>query len=283
MTLSTPLQNAVTAGLDFGASLLKLAVRDGGRAVHYASFPIEDEPAVLDRLCAAPALRGAALTGAGARRGAAHLDAKAAVQIAEFDAWGLGARVLLRHAGRSIAPPFLLLSVGTGTPILRVEEAAVRHVGGSPLGGGSALVLGAGLVGAASFSELVELGKRGDRRRVDLLLGDLYGDRDSPLPLEATAAHLGKVPRQLSLTEAKRADLADAVWGIVGDNLALLSGAIAGREKVGTVVIGGSTVQRNPSLRRALEGMLLAHGLSVEFLEDGGHTGARGALELLDP
>ncbi len=276
-----PLHSAVAAGFDLGASLLKMAVRDADRAVHYASFPIEEEPAVFEQLAQATSLRSAGLTGAGAGRAAKRLGNASAVQVAEFDAWGRGARTLLRHHGRPVEAPFLLVSVGTGTPILRVEADRVRHVGGSPLGGGCALVLGASLAGTSSFRELASLAATGDRRNVDLLLGDLYTAGDTPLPLEATAAHLGKLPRRARLEDARRADLCDAIWGLIGDNIALLCGAVAGRERLRSIVVGGSTVQNNPALRRALGGMLWAHGLDVHFLEDGAHTGARGALESL--
>jgi type II pantothenate kinase len=276
-----PLQGAVEAGFDLGASLLKIAVRDRERAIHYASFPIEDEPVVFERVADVTTLRCAGITGAGAGRAAGRLSNTSAVQIAEFDAWGHGARALLRHHGRSVAAPFLLVSVGTGTPILRVEERRVKHVGGSPLGGGCAMVLGASLAGSASFQELSTLAAQGDRRNVDLMLGDLYAPSDTPLPLEATAAHLGKIRRQIRPEDARRADLCDAIWGLVGDNIGLLCGAIAGRERIERVIVGGSTVQDNPSLRRSLGGMLKAHGLDLHFLEDGAHTGARGALEVL--
>ncbi len=274
-----PWDEAVEVGFDLGASLLKMALRDDAHRIRYASVPIDEGPAVLDRAAGGARLRGAGLTGAGAERAAARLAATSAVRVAEFDAWAQGARVLLRHQSVAVATPFLLLSVGTGTPILRVEDEGVRHVGGSPLGGGCAMVLGAGLAGTASFQELAELAARGDRRHVDLLLGDLYSANDTPLPLEATAAHLGKLPR--ATEETRRADLCDAIWGLVGDNLGLLCGAVAGREGVTRVVVGGSTVQGNRSLERSLRRMLRAHGLAVHFLEDGAHTGARGALELL--
>lgn len=279
-----PWDEAVEIGFDLGASRLKMALRDETRRIHYASVPIEEEHAVLDRLAGGVRLRRAGLTGAGAERAAARLAAASPVRVAEFEAWAQGARVLLRHEDVGVETPFLLLSVGTGTPILRVEEDGVRHVGGSPLGGGCAMVLGAGLAGTGSFQELTALAAQGDRRRVDLLLGDLYSAADTPLPLDATAAHLGKVPKVPRLgegSETRRVDLCDAIWGLVGDNLGLLCGAVAGRERVTRVVVGGSTVEGNPSLERSLGRMLRAHGLETHFLEDGAHTGARGALELL--
>lgn len=273
------LDDAVSAGIDLGASRIKIAIRNPDVGLGYASFAIEEEGWVLERLSAAGELRSAGLTGAGAQRGVALLRTPAAVQVPEFDALGDGARVLLRESGDELPMPFLLVSVGTGTPILRVDETRVRHVGGSPLGGGCALVLGHSLVGCRSFLELAELAESGRRERVDLLLGDIYKSDDSPIRLDATAAHFSKVPRRVGFAEAGPADLADAVWGLIGDNLGLLCGAIAGRESVDRVVVVGSTVQGNPSLRRALRRMLRAHGLEVRFPQEGAHAGARGALE----
>ena len=147
------------------------------------------------------------------------------------------------------------------------------------MGGGCALVLGEALAGAGGFEELCALAEVGDRRRVDLLLGDIYGAEDTPIRLDATAAHLAKMPRRLTREEARRADLADAVWGLIGDNLGLLAGAIAGCEGLVDLVLVGGALEGNASLRRAVGGMVDAHGLRAHFLDHSAHAGARGALE----
>ena len=86
-----PPQSAVEAGFDLGATLLKLAVRDADRAVHYASFPIEEEPVVFERFAGETSLRSAGFTGAGAGRAVGRLAHTCAIRVAEFDACGLGA------------------------------------------------------------------------------------------------------------------------------------------------------------------------------------------------
>lgn len=270
-----PNQNAPLAGVDAGATLAKLVLRDPSGAHRTEILPSASLGAVVRRVTeAGPARVG--LTGGGAAELARQLG-DAARTVNEFAAWGAGAGSLLR---RQHAPPperFLLVSLGTGTSVMHVDPHGVRRVGGTALGGGTVVGLGAALLGTADFEELAALAARGDRRRVDLLVSDIYRAGDFPLLGDLTAASFGRLPR----LESERPDpqhLAHAVMGLVGENVALICGGLAAATGSNTVVYAGSTLRGNPALRQILEGVTRALGHTPLFLDEGEFVGAHGAL-----
>lgn len=149
------------------------------------------------------------VTGCGMRALAEGLGRPVA-RLLEFDAWGRGANRLLHEIGRPPTDPYLLVSIGTGTSALRVEGERVERIGGSALGGGTALGLGLALIGCRSHHELAALAARGQRGGVDLLISDIYESREIPLAGGATASSFGKLARQLDPFRAVRSGDASA-------------------------------------------------------------------------
>lgn len=260
-----------------GATLAKLALRGPDGVTRYELLPAGALERVAARI-ASVRPRRVGLTGGGATRLASLLDPGTAA-VDEFRAWAHGARGLLREQGVGADGDFLLVSLGTGTSALRVGRSAVR-VGGTALGGGTLMGLGRALTGAQSYAELTELARAGDRRRVDLLVADIYRGGDAPLPGELNAASFGK----LGDGDASRADardLAHAVVGLVGENVALICCGLAAAAGVGRIVFGGSTLRENPALTEILTLLCTALGREPVLLAKGEFAGALGALELV--
>jgi len=264
------------AGADLGATLAKLVFRSGDGTLRLVLLP-SSAPDETARRISASRPREIGLTGAGSAQLSRLLKLDTA-PFAEFEAWRLGTTTLLRQQG--FAPPErdLVVSLGTGTSMLLVEPGRATRVGGTALGGGTLLGLGAGLVGTADFDELMTLAAQGDRRRVDLLVSDIDPDGVIPLPRDLTASALAK----LGMTPEKPApsDLAHAVIGLIGENIGLLAGALAALTRAIRIVYAGSTLRRNPTLRNLLAGATGARGQEVIFLKDGEFAGAIGALGL---
>ena len=91
--------------------------------------------------------------------------------------------------------PYLLVNIGSGVSILKVDsETEFQRVGGTATGGGTFWGLGKLLTGAKEFDELLDLAEKGDNRSVDLLVKDIYS-RDYAqmgLPGELIASSFGK-------------------------------------------------------------------------------------------
>ena len=275
-----PSRHKTRVGADVGTSLVKLAIRSGGEPLRLELEPSEAIERVARKVeSLGPERIG--LTGGGAPRLAALLALLGldTTGVGEFDAWSVGARTLLREQGVPEAGPFLLVSLGTGTSVLRVEGEQATRVGGTPLGGGTLLGLGAALTGRTRFEELVELAGAGDRSRVDLLVSDVYPQGLAELPGAANAASFGKLARLARAGERPDPrDLVDALMALVGENVALLCNEIAGREQLRRIVFGGSALAGNPSLARWLVGLTRALGREPVLLTHSAHPGAVGAL-----
>jgi type II pantothenate kinase len=197
-------------------------------------------------------------------------------QVPEFQAWARGAPILADLEGVELPECYLLVSLGTGTSILRIRGDQCDRAGGSALGGGTLLGLGRLLLGTHSFEDVMELAARGDRRKVDLLVGDIYGagTADMPLPAEINAASFGK----LESTEPH--DLAHALIGLIGENVGLMCGQLARAMGADAVLYCGSTLQGNPMLGQILRAVSRAYGTRGYVLEGGAYCGAIGALSL---
>jgi type II pantothenate kinase len=256
-------------GIDAGASLIKLVQVRETELERRIFEP--GQPALLEYVAAAgPGPIG--VTGGGGAKLAVRLDG--ARLVAEFDAWVAGAPLMAKAAELALPDAYLLVSLGTGVSAILVREGRGVRVGGTPLGGGSLLGLGRLLLGIDSFEQLVALAQRGDRRHVDLLVGDLYAADDAPLPPEVTASHFGK------LDSTAPEDVAHALVGIVAQNLGLLCGQLCLSHGVREVLYCGSTLHDNEPLRDVLRWQTSVFGAAVHFPDGGTFCGALGAAAL---
>lgn len=268
----------MTVGADVGATLTKLATYSNHDGLQFRLVPSHAIEQVAREVESYRAER-VGLTGGGAPKLASILGLDTAV-VGEFDAWRRGAETLLGRQEKAVEGPYLLVSVGTGTCALLVDGEQVTRVGGTALGGGTILGLGAALTGHASFDELVDLAARGDRRKVDLLVSDIYRAGDAPLPGDLSAASFAKLAHCPETERPESCDLAHAVMGLVGENVGLICHGLAGAARVRRIVFGGTTLRNNPTLIGILGELGSALGHEVVFLADGEFTGAVGALEL---
>jgi len=274
-------------GVDIGATLAKLAMRAPDGSLQLEFFSAGDLPGI-DRRIADLAPDRLGLTGCGASAAAARLH-RPTRSCLEFEAWGRGARILLRGQGFQEESPYLLVSLGTGTSILRVEGETVTRLGGTALGGGTLLGLGVALTGCRTHAEICRLAEQGDRGKVDLRVGDIYAEGEIPLPGETTAASFGGLARSgrgeggreapSPTNSAKPEDLAAAVIGLVGENVALVCSGIAQAAGISRLVFGGATLLENPALASILTGVTGLMGNQPVLLESGSFAGAVGALD----
>ena len=268
-------------GIDLGATRTKVAWRPEGADLRLESFARGDGAAVDERLRAATE-GPIGVTGAGSSTFAATFDTKKSVEIVgEFDAWTRGSRILLERAGLDVPDPFLLVSLGTGTSMLRVEGRSHARVGGTALGGGTIVGLASRLCDCNDFEELRGMAERGERRRADLVLADIYPGEDRPLPGDVTASSLEKLARRPGKNDQApgRPANAAAVMGVIGAKGAVLAAALAVSGGLSTLVYGGSALRDNPVLTQLLVAIPALQGLRALVLPSGEYSGALGALE----
>ena len=266
--------------MDIGATLAKLAIRSPEGELTFDLMDALDLEAVLARLRGLAPRGPLGLTGCGAE----ELGARTSLEnraCMEFEAWGRGADILLERQGRVAPSAYLLVSLGTGTSMLKVEGGATKRLGGTALGGGTLLGLGGVLSGVSDHQALCALAADGQRSRVDLLVQHVYPQGVGDLPPEASASNFGLLARKnrrSDETEHRGEDLAASVIGLVAENVALQSCAVAEAAGLDCIVYGGSALLDNPLMQVLLAGITAGSGREAILLEDGSHTGAVGAL-----
>jgi type II pantothenate kinase len=266
----------LTVGIDAGASLCKVVLH--GKTLETARYSSADLDAVRSRV-ARWGPRRIAATGGGAADLGTEVAGVAVRHVAEFEAWGHGAPLLAARAGRALPAEYLLVSLGTGTSVLAVRRGEAARVGGTALGGGTLLGLGQALFGSSRFEDIAALARRGDRRRVDLLVGDIYRRGGISLPPDLNAASFGKLASPGG-SAARPQDVAHALIGLVGENIALICGMLARQVGVADIVYCGSTLLENSALEDVLRTVSAMLGARASFLEGGAYCGAVGAAAL---
>ena len=90
------------------------------------------------------------------------------------DQWWTSKKVQRDNVTASDLYPYLLVSIGTGVSILRVDGPRKHErISGSTIGGGTYWGLCRLLTGSDSFSEVLDLAMKGDPSKVDMMVGEL--------------------------------------------------------------------------------------------------------------
>lgn len=124
---------------------------------------------------------------------------------------------------RSDIYPYLLVNIGSGVSMIKVSgPRAFKRVGGTSLGGGTLWGLLSLLTGARTFDDMLGMAETGDNTKVDMLVGDIYGQDYGKIGLKSStiASSFGKVFKMKR--EAER-EAEDSGGLINGDNQASTS------------------------------------------------------------
>ncbi len=257
-----------TAGIDLGGCLAKIA--HGDDPFQLVTFPASNLDAVIAYLKARN-LSYLVLTGGGSVKQRAAFAGFHVVTTSEFEASARGANYLLEHQGGAVFP-YMLVSIGTGTSISKVDQAGSQRVTGTGVGGGTLLGLGAVLTGQDTYGEIIGKAASGDRSGVDTLVRDIY-DGDLPgLGGDVTAANFGKVASR------QPEDLGRAALQMIGEVIAVIACLAAKNVSAQEVLYVGGALRDNPVLVQVLESITQFMGQRSRFVRHGEYVGAIGAL-----
>ncbi|XP_073840813.1 pantothenate kinase 3 fbl isoform X1 [Musca autumnalis] len=180
--------------------------------------------------------------------------------------------------------PFILVNVGSGVSILAVYGPDnYKRVSGTSLGGGTFLGLCCLLTGCNTFEEAIQLATKGDNRKVDKLVRDIYGgDYDRfGLTGDLVASSFGQMHIKDKRSSVSREDLANATLVTITNNIGLIARMCALNEKIDKVVFVGNFLRVNPIAMKLLAYAMefWSNGtLKGLFLEHEGYFGALGCL-----
>lgn len=207
-----------------------------------------------------------------------------------IDQWWTSKKVQRDNVMGAHAYPYLLVSIGTGVSILRVDGPRQHErVSGSTIGGGTYWGLCRLLTGSDSFTDVLNLAMKGDPSKVDMMVGDIYGKNSDALekiglPSDIVASSFGKLVAKSNPSEGvKEEDLARALLLMVTNNIGQVAHLNARLHKTSRIYFVGTFLQHN-----TISQQRLAHAIDywskgemeAQFLEHEGYFGALGAFLL---
>ena len=136
-------------------------------------------------------------------------------KVNEVDAIGSGAIALYEIETR----PFVAVSAGTGTACVYFDGKKFNHLGGISIGGGTFQGLLKHLIMTKDEDDIEKLAASGDRKQLDLLIGDVVNEIGSLHP-EVTASNFAKAR---NLEKLSKNDIAASVSNMVGEVIGTIS------------------------------------------------------------
>lgn len=134
----------------------------------------------------------------------------------EFVADGLGARHM---SGKD---HIIVVSMGTGTSLIRCDGDRIEHIGGIGIGGGTLLGLSRLLLKTDDIHTVSDMATRGNVSNINLRIGDISASPLPGLPMTAVASLFGNAK-----SDASREDVAiGLIWTVlqsVGQSAVLAS------------------------------------------------------------
>lgn len=150
-------------------------------------------------------------------------------RVDEFMAIGMGG-LFLSNLSKAI-----IVSMGTGTALVKAENNTAVHLGGTGVGGGTLLGLSNRMLNVRHFDELIEAASGGDLSHVDLTIGDISKEVMETLPSETTASNFGKISDLVT-----NADLAMGIINLVFQTIGMIAVFNTKIDNIKDVVLTGN-------------------------------------------
>lgn len=195
--------------------------------------------------------------------------------IDEIEAIGKGGAFLLGKMLKNIAPveDVLVVSMGTGTCLVHVENETCKHLGGTGVGGGTFLALSKQLLGVNDVEDVKALYMDGDRKNVDLSVEEIVGAGIGVVSGNVTASNLGKIARDVDFNKG---DLAAGIVNLVGQTIATAACFAAKSVNSNTIVLVGK-LTRIDAIVDVVYRTADVYGLQVVLPPDADYASAIGA------
>ena len=145
------------------------------------------------------------LTGVGAAYIDEHIYGLPTSKSEEFIADGLGAKY------ESKLDRMIVVSMGTGTSLVKCDGESIKHIGGIGIGGGTLAGLSRIMLKTDDIKQITNLAKDGDVSKINLLIKDISAKPLPGLPMSAVASLFSNAK-----TNASREDIAEGlIWMVL--------------------------------------------------------------------
>ena len=195
-----------------------------------------------------------------------ELKGKKIFRINEIQAIAKGSRFLSKEKN------FLAASVGTGCCFVSVKKEKASHIGGTALGGKTILGLSRLLTGKTDFKEIEKKALKGDYKKIDLMLSDVYPKGIGLLKGNVSVSNFGKIKSK------KEEDLLAGVFNSVFQGISTNALFAAKALKHEKIVFSGSLAETKLFRKTFKECRNAFHLAEAVFPENGAYAGAVGAV-----
>jgi type II pantothenate kinase len=208
-------------GIDIGGTTTKIVGLDKGALVQLqtvqASDPVASASGALGKLLDSSRLSFSSIdevivTGIGSSAIKSTLMGLPVRRVDEFIAIGLGG-LFLSKLSKAV-----VVSMGTGTAIVRAVGKEITHLGGTGVGGGTLIGLARCILNVSEIGNIIDLATTGSLERIDLAIGDITAVKVGNLPISATASNFGKVS-----DNAGRGDYALGILNLIFQTIGVLA------------------------------------------------------------
>lgn len=186
-------------------------------------------------------------------------------KVDEFMAIGMGG-LFLSNLDKAI-----IVSMGTGTALVKAENNTAVHLGGTGVGGGTLLGLSNRMLNVRHFEELIETAAGGDLSHVDLTIGDISKEALENLPSETTASNFGKISDLVT-----KADLAMGIINLVFQTIGMVAVFNTRIDNIRDVVLTGN-LTNVPQAQNIFEKLSTLYDVNFQTPQNAEYATAVGA------
>lgn len=150
-------------------------------------------------------------------------------KVEEFNAIGYGG---IYTSGKKSA---IVVSMGTGTAYVKVDNDCIKHIGGSGIGGGTLIGLSSRLINTTNLDLIKKYVEIGSLSKIDLTIEDICNELIPSLPPDTTASNFGNIK-----FDVKKEDLAIGILNMICQNIGLLAIFYIKNDRIKDIVLTGS-------------------------------------------
>ena len=194
-------------------------------------------------------------------------------KVNEIDAIGKGARSLYKISKESS----LVVSSGTGTACVHIQNTATNHLGGISVGGGMLEGLSNLLVNIPHGVKINNFAEKGNRKILDVMIGEAVNEIGN-LNAEITAANFAKARNEpTNSIEDISASLCNMVGEVIG-TVAYLNALLVGSNKA--YFLGRTSMLSE--VKKGIDARLALAGIEGIYDDNRAFGNAIGVLDTID-
>lgn len=170
----------------------------------------------------------------------------------------------------------LVVSVGTGTALIKVDEDSIEHLGGTGVGAGTLINLCELITGISNFEEIVEYAKKGDLKNIDLRIGDITNEEIPTLPKDLTLSNFGNLNKN-----TKKEDLVLGIINMVFEVIGMMAAFSLKNDTIKDAILIGNIV-KIPRVKEIIKKIEKTQGITFTIPENPEFAVALGAIKVIE-